>query len=152
MGDLLRKAYLENNRLCWQGWDQGEAGEAGEAPRMPNSGRHAPLASSETSSRPPLLTRVPAGSRHPTLTHRYDKLWLQRLPQRIARQTGEMDLGRLTDAAWSRGGSKENTKQCQTLLTLRRKEIHKAFLFPFFLFSLSFFFFNFFFLSFFLVL
>lgn len=81
MRDLLRKAYLENNGLCWQGRDQVRrqsaefrtAGALGGPLASPADSKSQGLGVTGASpARPPLLPRVPAASAEPTVAPAHD--------------------------------------------------------------------------------
>lgn len=145
MRDLLRKAYLENNGLCWQGRDQvrrqsaefGTAGALGGPLASPADSKSQGLGVTGASpARPPLLPRAPAASAEPTVAPVHDELGLQRVPRTInCCQTGETDEGGalLADRTGQRG-SKNEPETVPDPLTLRRRESHQALLFLFSLF------------------
>lgn len=126
MRDLLRKAYLENNGLCWQGRDQvrrqsaefGTAGALGGPLASPADSKSQGLGVTGASpARPPLLPRVPAASAEPTVAPAHDELGLQRVPRTInCCQTGETHVGGCCSRTGrgSAGARRTNPKRCRT--------------------------------------
>lgn len=122
MRDLLRKAYLENNGLCWQGRDQvrrqsaefGTAGALGGPLASPADSKSQGLG---VTGQAPLLPRVPAASAEPTVAPAHDELGLQRVPRTInCCQTGETDEGGRCSRTGrgSAGARRTNPKRCRT--------------------------------------
>lgn len=145
MRDLLRKAYLENNGLCWQGRDQvrrqsaefGTAGALGGPLASPadskSQGRSVARPGPLCSPASQLLPRSPR-----SVAPAHDELRLQRVPRTInCCQTGETDGGGgalLADRTGQRGSKEKEPETVPDPLTLRRRESHQALLFLFSLF------------------